>query len=533
MPVQGDFIESEINQVAPEQVSRFFLFDGELLQEYETLLIEGSDQGRRIKEAIEQVLGVPSLINGRDDISVILKNAQRIQTRDLRQLQGLDILAQTQSKLTEDQDRLQSDLTGLRSSLENARQSRQSLEDQLAGLDSVHQSKIRYDSIARDLAAARERQAILEAQRRAVLGDAWQDFLEIRVAPIRRQLEQRRQQAYDRRADLTVLRRRIDDLEASLQSKVCPMCRQPIGEDMRVEAGTELGRLRVDAERLSQESDDLDTVSSQLAALSKITSTLARQRLENIDRDLHQLDLLIAKSTNEMQRISDEIQGYDTAEIARWRAEKDEWLREEGRLTSLIAAKEGELEKVRQSLASNQHAIESQAPARSQRSTRKVALCTQIEEVFRESIESLRNALRQEVEARATEAFLHMTTQKEYQALRINKNYGLSIIDKHGERVTRRSAGAEQVVALSLIDGLNRTGRSVGPVVMDTPFARLDPSHRRNILEYLPTVSSQFVILVHGGEIDEEKDLGPIADRIGATYRLREISSRQTAPERL
>lgn len=51
--VSGHLIEAEINRFAPEQVSRFFLFDGELLQEYETLLIEGSEQGRRIKEAIE------------------------------------------------------------------------------------------------------------------------------------------------------------------------------------------------------------------------------------------------------------------------------------------------------------------------------------------------------------------------------------------------------------------------------------------------------------------------------------------------
>jgi DNA sulfur modification protein DndD len=79
IPVQGDLIESKINLVAPEQVSRFFLFDGELLQEYETLLIEGSEQGRQIKDAIEQVLGVPALTNGRDELGTLLKAAQKSQ----------------------------------------------------------------------------------------------------------------------------------------------------------------------------------------------------------------------------------------------------------------------------------------------------------------------------------------------------------------------------------------------------------------------------------------------------------------------
>ena len=89
MAIRHDLIEPEINQIAPEQVSRFFLFDGELLQEYENLLIEGSEQGRRIKSAIEQVLGVPALTNGRDEIGTILKSAQRQQNREVSHIAGL------------------------------------------------------------------------------------------------------------------------------------------------------------------------------------------------------------------------------------------------------------------------------------------------------------------------------------------------------------------------------------------------------------------------------------------------------------
>jgi DNA sulfur modification protein DndD len=125
-----------------------------------------------------------------------------------------------------------------------------------------------------------------------------------------------------------------------------------------------------------------------------------------------------------------------------------------------------------------------------------------------------------------------MTTQKAYRGLEINKNYGLSIIDSSGRRVSLRSAGAEQVVALSLIDGLNRTGRSIGPVVMDTPFGRLDPRHRDNILSYLPTVTSQFVLLVHEGEIRPETDLASVKSRIGKVYAIREVSETISKIER-
>jgi DNA sulfur modification protein DndD len=153
--------------------------------------------------------------------------------------------------------------------------------------------------------------------------------------------------------------------------------------------------------------------------------------------------------------------------------------------------------------------------------------------VFSESIERLREGLRLKVQEESTKAFKRLTTQKAYGGLEINANFGLTIVDDRGIKVNVRSAGAEQIVALSLIDGLARTGRAVGPVVMDTPFGRLDLKHRDNILRYLPTAASQLVLLVHDGEIRRETDLAPIAERIGAAYEIREVNARHSKLERI
>ena len=67
---------------------------------------------------------------------------------------------------------------------------------------------------------------------------------------------------------------------------------------------------------------------------------------------------------------------------------------------------------------------------------------------------------------------------------------------------------------------------------MDTPFGRLDPKHRNNILCYLPTVTTQFVLFVHGGEIRRDIDLESIKARVGAVYELVEVSETQTKIER-
>ena len=140
-------------------------------------------------------------------------------------------------------------------------------------------------------------------------------------------------------------------------------------------------------------------------------------------------------------------------------------------------------------------------------------------ELFSDSIINLRDKLKDEVEQKASEAFTQII-HRDYKGLKINPNYGLQIINKDDNLVHMKSAGAAQIVALSLIDALSRTGRSSGPVVMDTPFARLDPDHRINILKYLPKTASQLILFVHKGEIDD-KILKLIAGQIGGEYQLK------------
>jgi DNA sulfur modification protein DndD len=140
--------------------------------------------------------------------------------------------------------------------------------------------------------------------------------------------------------------------------------------------------------------------------------------------------------------------------------------------------------------------------------------------------------LRKTVQEKASEAFRAMITQKTYQGLQINENYGLKIVDQNGEEAPSRSAGAEQIVALSLIDGLSRSGRASGPVVMDTPFGRLDTKHRKNILAYLPNSASQLVLFVHDGEIRGTDDLATLAHRIGGQYDIIEVSPSHSKLER-
>jgi hypothetical protein len=75
---QADHI---IKSIMPEQVARFFLFDGELLQEYEELLTDDAEAGAKIKSSIEEILGVPVLTNGATDTGEVLETYQRLRNK--------------------------------------------------------------------------------------------------------------------------------------------------------------------------------------------------------------------------------------------------------------------------------------------------------------------------------------------------------------------------------------------------------------------------------------------------------------------
>ena len=119
-----------------------------------------------------------------------------------------------------------------------------------------------------------------------------------------------------------------------------------------------------------------------------------------------------------------------------------------------------------------------------------------------------------------------MTTERQdYARLAINGHYGLTIIHSDGRSEDSRSAGAEQVVALALMGALQANAPLRGPIVMDTPFGRLDPKHTKNVVTALPSMAEQVVLFVQEGEIDR----GTVREILGAHLKREYQLDRQTA----
>lgn len=532
IPINGFEIQAEINRFAPEQVSRFFLFDGELLQEYETLLIEGSEQGKNIKEAIEQVLGVPALTNGRDEAGTLLRAAQRQQNIDLAQIKGAESHRERQSRFQSQSENLEEEIKKLRSLHKVNKDELSALEDAIEKHLAQYNAKVLLTERERQHEEVEREIDALNAEKLSLVANAWRDLLIPKARAKLDGLLSRQAQALDSLSKKNAYESELQRTLKLIQDSICPTCSQPIKSEHIADASRRVAELESHLRNEFPSAESLKELTLEIDSLNRLTSQAVGAQIQDKERQINRLSVSATKLLNEIEDLKKVLEGHDTAEIMRKRALRDALVKEEKRIELAIAESTKSLDKAKQELAVIEIQLNKIPEARAKRSSALVEVYSALEKTFSASVEQLRNNLRRHVEAKANEAFRAMTTQGAYKGLRINENYGLSILDDKGKVVPIRSAGAEQIVALSLIDGLSHTGRAAGPIVMDTPFGRLDLKHRNNILRYLPTAASQLVLLVHDGEVRIETDLLPIADRIGGTYHIREKTLHHSVIER-
>ncbi|MBB1296933.1 AAA family ATPase [Pseudoalteromonas sp. SR41-7] len=526
--INGDSIVNEINQVTPEEISRFFLFDGELLQEYENLLVEQSEQGEKIKEHIEQALGVPALVNGRNEFSKLLTDARRIQTRDAKNSSDAKTYAEQQRVNEGKQATLEKDIQDLEIQQRDVQKQIDDIEEELKNTEAVQRKKYELDTLKGQLKKVEEQLAYDADEQRKLFKDAWKDVLFKGVEPLVSSLQKRRNSLMSAANNKAVLDSKISELQKSLAKPICPTCTQIIPQEELDVITAKIEELKAEAELSSVDFDDVTNINLQIDKLNKVKSHNECSRICELVTKRRKAQVAVITIETQIDDIQEEIRGFDTEQIMRQREKKDRLGNQLFKLENDIKETKAKLNKLSENQAHISTLISKSSGSEGQSSTIRVNLYQNLESVFKAGINELRDALRGQVEEFASNAFSQLTTEKTYAGLEINNNYGLSILDHTGNVLKERSAGAEQIVALSLIDGLNKTARKSGPIVMDTPLGRLDPNHRSNVLKYLPKMAEQVVLLVHEGEIDPSRDLSNFAERIGARYQIQRISATES-----
>lgn len=508
--------EKALQQIFPKEVSRFFLFDGELLQEYEELLINESEAGHRISEAIERILGVPILKRGRAHLTRLSEDADKAAAKEASKRRETQTLGTALQQATEQKEAHQKEIQRKQNELNE-------LNLQKSEVEQVLQSMQKYASILqeRDEATARLEDAGKEekgtrADLQRAMGDGWRSLLREPVRVARTAAQTEAQQEFD--ALIMSLRAK------AIENSHCGTCDQDVSPIVADKL-----RSTLPAQPTHVPTGGVSAAMSRLANLNKFNEADNVGEVKQLWKRLEELQLEQVTLRDRLSDLTAALSDSDPETLRRSKASFTDVIEKISIVKRSIEDGSKKADERDQSIQRLKKKLEAAGTSDLRAGQLQAKILRDASEVFAAAVERYKSDLRGRVATTATELFLSMTTEKQdYAGLTINEGYGLAIRHRDGRAEDARSAGAEHVVALALMGALQKNAPLRGPIVMDSPFGRLDEKHTANVVETLPKMADQVVLLVYEAEVGRARVRELLGSRLVREYELDRVSSRRT-----
>jgi DNA sulfur modification protein DndD len=508
--------EKALQQIFPKEVSRFFLFDGELLQEYEELLINESDAGHRISEAIERILGVPILKRGRAHLTQLSEDADKAAAREASKRQETQALGTALHQATEQKEAHQKEISRKQIELNE-------LNAQKSEVEQVLQSMQKYAAILqeRDEASSRlddagKEEKVTRADLQRAMGEGWRSLLREPVRAARTAAQADAQKEFH--AVIMSLRTK------AIENAHCGTCDQDVPPGVADKLRSTLPAQPVEV--------PFGGVSAAMARLADLNKFNEADNVGEVKQLWKRLEELRFEEVTLRDRISDLTAALSDSDPETLRRSKASFAEVIEKISIVKRAIEDESKKADekdQNIQRLKKKLEAAGTSDLRAGQLRAKILRDASEVFAGAVDRYKSELRERVESTASELFLSMTTEKQdYARLMINDAYGLTIKHRDGRAEEARSAGAEHVVALALMGALQKNAPLRGPIVMDSPFGRLDEMHTANVVESLPKMADQVVLLVYEAEVGRARVRDLLGSRLVREYELDRVSSRRT-----
>jgi DNA sulfur modification protein DndD len=188
-----------------------------------------------------------------------------------------------------------------------------------------------------------------------------------------------------------------------------------------------------------------------------------------------------------------------------------------GDLARAINGLQNELEQGRKTLAKME-----EARARAAGPQSKIAKAQRVRELISALLPKLFGLKTRELSQAVTETYRLLTHKEENQRMTITiDETGESRFFSNDREVPfDRSAGENQLFATALLAGTAKVSGVSAPLVIDTPLARLDSQHRKNLLEFWRRQEPRQVILLTQDEEIDAAAREHLGNAVGKTWLL-------------
>lgn len=492
-----------IERILPEGVSRYFFFDGEMLRDYEALLDESNPEMSILKEAIEHILGVHYFVTAREDLLSIKRKVESERARLVRKLGGKEYeeIGKDLQDITEEIQALESEKIRLEKSLEDFKLEISHKMREQADLEEVKELGNKRIKLLGDLGELEKAKEKKLTETHSLIKNLYKIILADTAKNLVRILEVKQEAVSAKYAEKMQLVGRSKSLKTGIEVNQCKCCGTVFDKDMLEKSKKDLKETEERIKELTQVPEPNHEYEDSKTILEKmLTENVDRAMFKEIQVDISRIDHKYATIEAEIGEINEKLGTNPQDEFARsLEKEIQAMRREQGRMEQKIEDTRSRLSEYLTIKSELDRRISSIPTQEINELKERINVLETIASIFEDTISEYRSEKRCDVEKNATEIFRKIRSKEYYDRLRINDQFGLSIITTNQTVLNKsewRSSGEEQLVALSLIGALNKCAQIKAPVTMDTPFGRLDVVHGERVLKFLSNLSEQVILLV-------------------------------------
>lgn len=521
-PFPAEQVRDKIESILSNDVSDFFFFDGEMLTRFEERLREEqrSNGDQFVRRQVEKALGLPFLKSLDADLEAINTSVTTSMNAVLRKAKKYDELTDKFNAQKDALDSVERNLGDLRRLNEGLVTQIAEKDEELAAIDKIkdlyYERKAAQKSFDASQASIRDLRASLAEH---VENTWWLPAAEPLFAQFTDADDQISQASgYDK--ERFKLEFRIGHLRDERGTGLCPTCGQVIATHDDRDFDAEIAALEAEMARIPSLTVEQARIKrDRLRRFGNAAGVV--ERVFEIEQDIARVQMQADRDDRRIREISDLISD-DGVNVEVLEATLRDLKEKQGRTAKAI----DELEKRRSSLRQDVNGLGAQIaeqPEVDPTERRLQQAVVEALDVTRRAYDGFSDNMRARVAEATSALFRRLTTEKEYQGVRINKDYALTVVDDQGRSQINISAGNNQILTTAFIGALGECSVEEAPMVMDTPLGRLDTGHREGILEWVSGFTSQVILFVQSGEYSSERDTHLLRGRIGREYTIARI----------
>lgn len=528
-----------INDIIPENLLNFFMFDGERIEEYKQLLWDTEEIV--LVNDIEKILRLTMFNDGISGCKAIAKSVDReIKSHK----EGMINDASKLRKIREAKSKLDTQT----SILEKAtKELDQKIDDEAilaAWLNANDKAQVANQIIQSSTArikAIKTEKEVLKNKRSKMMNKSWTAIMRVtienQILAIQKIIDRQSKEGQE----VIALEQRNDHLHTLIAGEKCKSCnaqlKSPSTKDQaKYLLEIEANKSKIESLTGAKASPDPHDLITEERSLRLLLSTVNLSEIKEINTKMNLLDEETRQETQKLEKSTAAIDAVKRSEVATKHQERIILIGEIAVLRDLgtdIKEYVEELEREHSALVgSGSVGLGSKSKAH-ERAELKAHLLTGLDTLFEHSKLPFRQKMKAQVEKYATAVFLRCTNMRStYAGLKIDGSFKINIIKKDG-KTDAGSKGQMALVAYSMLDALTRCSSIEFPFVIDTPGRSLDSKNMQRVFDHIFDSNRQVICLPTPAELDPDEGDSRYAANVAVTYELKNNNNRSTATERM